>query len=122
MSKIQIQTKEELRDIINNNFINLSEKEYNLFCQTFNEKYDYSSVIDMSYLFKGCFELKSIPYLKTENVTSMSGMFYGCMKLKEVPYMDTSNVVDTSEMFLNCCALKTIPHFNTSKVTKMFLS
>lgn len=81
----------------------LSLKEYKIFCDTFNEKYDYSTITDMSLLFLNCVTLKEIPLLKTENVTNTESMFYGCMNLTEI---NLSKVKKTNEMFYNCKKLR----------------
>ena len=45
-------------------------------------KVDYSEIIDMSYMFDGCTNLKEIPHLDTSNVTNISCMFKGCINLE----------------------------------------
>ena len=78
--------------------------------EEFNEKYDYSSITDMSHLFEydertddfkyQIFKtMTSIPPLNTSNVTMMNGMFNGCINLKEIPMMDTSKVTRMNYMF-----------------------
>lgn len=55
--KIIIKTKEELKILFKeyNTEIAInetSEEEYKTFCDTFNDVYDYSSITDMSFLFR----------------------------------------------------------------------
>ena len=81
--------------------------------------YNTSNAIDMSWMFKMCLNLTTVPNFDTSNVTDMSYMFYSCENLTTVPNFDTSNVIDMSYMFDYCTNLTTIPNFNTSKVTYM---
>lgn len=78
---------------------------------------DTSNVTSMSYMFKSCENLTTIPRLDTSNVTSMQDMFDGCSKLASIPLLDTSKVTTMSSMFAYCRSLTTIPQFDTSKVT-----
>ena len=86
---------------------------------------DTSNVIDMSWLFCGCCNLKGIDIskLNTSKVENMSNMFSGCHLLKEIDVsgFDTSNVCDMSFMFYNCRSIVSIDvsKFNTSKVRDM---
>jgi len=41
------------------------------------EEYDYSEVTDMSYMFRDCKSLTTIPLIDTSNVTDMRYMFSG---------------------------------------------
>ena len=117
--KAKIETTEELRNIIVGANNIMDEKDYEIFCKTFNDKYDYSSITNMSWLFYGCENLTKIPPLNTENVTNMNGMFSECKNLEEIPYMDTKNVTNMENMFFGCKKLKSIPALNTSNVTNM---
>ena len=84
--------------------------------------YDYTSnVTNMSYMFKDCEYLQSIPKLNTDNVTNMEWMFQGCSNLKTIPLLNTSNVTKMAHMFAKCINLQTIPQLNTSNVTNMEL-
>lgn len=60
----------------------------------FNDKYDYSSIRDMSRLLKGCNKLKTIPILDTCKVTTMSYMFNGATSFNQPLNFDTSNVTN----------------------------
>ena len=76
--KIKIENKNELSKIILSASNTLTEYEYKIFCDDFNDKYDYSSITDMRYLFSNTDlnkNLKFIPKLNTSNVIDMYGMF-----------------------------------------------
>ena len=85
-------TKEQLRDMI------LNGEDIS--------KVDYSHIIDMSWMFSWCTNLKEIPHLDTSKITSMSWMFDGCTNLKEIPHLDTSKVTNMRYMFLGCINLE----------------
>ena len=77
-----------------------------------NSKYDYSQVTDMSRMFSGCSELKTIPDLCTSQVTNMHYMFSGCSELKTIPDLCTSQVTDMSYMFNGCSELGDFDPYN----------
>ena len=85
---------------------------------------DTSNVINMSYMFKGCINLTTIPLLDTSKVEKMNGMFNGCAKLTTIPQLDVSNVLTMESNFTLCSSLKSIlmygmkVHFNISFSTK----
>ena len=81
---------------------------------------DFKDVTDMSYMFKQCSKLQTIPLLNTSNVTDMSYMFNECNNLQTIPILDTSNVTKMSNMFQYCYKLQTIPLIDTSNVTNMY--
>ena len=56
-----------------------------------------------------------------ENITNCFYMFYGCENLISVPFIDTSKVHNMYCMFKNCERLQNVPLFNTSKVKNMSL-
>jgi len=78
-----------------------------------------SSVTDMSYMFYGCYNLRSVPLLDTSSVTYMYGMFESCNNLQSVPLLDTSSVTAMSGMFSGCTNLQSVPLLDTSSVTDM---
>ena len=80
---------------------------------------DTSSVTSMSYLFKGCTSLTSVPLFDTSSVTGMTYMFTGCTSLTSVPLFNTSSVTSMSQMFSGCTSLTSVPLFDTSSVTGM---
>lgn len=80
---------------------------------------DTSNVTDMSYMFRSCSNITSIPPLDTSNVTSMKSTFEACSSLTSIPQLDMSNVNSVERMFTSCSKLVEIPHLNTSKVTNM---
>jgi len=77
-----------------------------------NSKYDYSSITNMTGLFRGT-KLKSFPMLLTSNVTDMRSMFRDCAVL-ELPLFDTSNVTEMGHMFDGCFLLESVPRLDTS--------
>ena len=50
--------------------------------------FDTSNVINMGYMFDGCYDLISIDIsnFDTQNVEDMSGMFYGCVVWTKLIY------------------------------------
>ena len=72
-------------------------------------------IIDMSYMFYGCFSLFSIPDISkwnTINVINMSHAFEGCISLTDLPdisKLNTYNVSDMSYMFKDCVSLQILP-------------
>lgn len=54
-----------------------------------------------------------------ENITNCFYMFFGCANLVSVPFMDTSNSINMYCMFKSCKKLKNVPLFNTNKVKNM---
>ena len=96
------------------------------------DKFDTSNVTDISYMFYGCYYLKTLDVSKfnTGNVTDMSHMFggqYGYLNGMEkvttidVSNFDTSNVTSMCGMFYGCNSLTTIDisNFDTSNVKDM---
>ena len=81
--------------------------------------FDTSSITDMSFMFGGCSNLKSIPLLGTSSVTNMQSMFNNCSSLQSIPRIDTGLVTGMSNMFTNCRSLRTIPLLDTSSATSM---
>ena len=81
--------------------------------------FDTSQVTSMSYMFKGCTSLTSIPALDTSQVTNMNGLFSNCSSLTSIPTLDTSQVTSMDSMFVSCSSLTSIPALDTSKVTYM---
>jgi surface protein len=52
---------------------------------------DYSHIQDMSYMFSGCYKLKTVPEIDTSKVTRMDYMFSGC---KSLEFIDPWNFPD----------------------------
>ena len=80
--------------------------------------FDFSNLIDMSYMFADCYNLTITPQLDTSGVTNMSHMFSNC-KITDAPQLDTSKVTNMSYMFNGCNKLTSIPQLDTSRVTNM---
>ena len=86
-----------------------------------------SNANDISFMFNGCHNLKTIIGIgkfNTFKVNKMNSMFQECKDLEEVDLsnFNTSNVVDISYMFNNCNKLNKIVgiyNFYTINVTKM---
>ena len=91
----------------------------------FNNSFDTSDVIDMSYMFYKDEALKSLDLssFDTKNVTTMHGMFLYCENLVtlNVSKFNTSKVTDMSHMFYECKNLTnlSVSGFDTSNVTTM---
>ena len=73
--------------------------------------FDYSSVIDMSYIFSECsFESIDLSNLNTPEVENISHIFEGCSSLKEINFTNFNNgkVNDISYMFSGCSSIISI--------------
>ena len=88
--------------------------------------WDVSSVTDMSCMFWGCLELKSVGYLSywdVSNVKSTCNMFFGCKELEsvgDISKWDVSNVMSMRRMFYECKSFnQDISNWDVSKVTNM---
>jgi surface protein len=77
------------------------------------------STTNMSYMFRECFSLQSVPLFNTASVTNMSYMFQECRSLQSVPLFNTASVTNMSYMFQECRSLQSVPLFNTASVTNM---
>lgn len=64
--KKEIVKRIDLSTLILNAVETLNTKEYKEFCNSFNDKYDYSSITDMNCLFENCELLEYIPPLLTK--------------------------------------------------------
>ena len=68
-------------------------------------------------------DIEGIRNLNTEKVTNMSAMFDGCKELKslDVSNFNTQNVINMGDMFSGCDELTSldVSKFNTDKVTSM---
>ena len=87
-----------------------------------------NNVVNMSSMFEGCKEIKSLYGLTnfdTSKIINMKNIFYECSNLIDVPNMtkwNTSNVMNMEGIFSNNRSLKTLPDiskWNTSKVISM---
>lgn len=80
------------------------------------------NITDMSYMFEECYNLTSIPHMDTSNVTNMFAMFRGCSVLSWLDLSwNTYNVTDMGSMFENCSSLNElyISSWDTSNVYNM---
>ena len=73
--------------------------------------------ISCSSMFSTCFELKEIPNINTQNVTSFSGTFNNCKRIQEVS-LNTENATSFYLMFQLCESLKNAGTLNCSKATR----
>ena len=82
-----------------------------------------NNITDMSYMFEECNNLTSISHMDTSNVINMFAMFRGCSVLSwlELLSWNTSNVIDMGSMFENCSNLNGlyISSWDTSNVYNM---
>ena len=80
---------------------------------------DFRGITDMSYMFRECANLQTIPMIDTSKVTNMRSMFENCSNLQTISPIDTSKVTNMVRMFYYCTHLQTISQIDTSKVTNM---
>ena len=80
---------------------------------------DTENVTNMSYMFRECSNLTTIPSINTSLVTNMDSMFQFCSNLTTIPSINTSLVTNMSYMFARCSSLTTIPQLNTSSATSI---
>ncbi len=84
-----------------------------------------SEVVNMAFMFSGCYKLTSLDLssFNTSQVTSMESMFDDCGNLinLDLSSFNTSQVTDMEYMFHDCNALTSVDlsSFNTSQVTNM---
>ena len=97
----------------------------NLVSIEFNNNFNTSNVINMSYMFNNCKAITTLDLsnFDTINVIYMDWMFSNCTSLTSLNLsnFNTSNVTNMGVMFSNCSALTALDlsGFNTSKVTNM---
>ena len=105
------QTKEELRDIIENR-IKQEGNEVDL------NDIDVSKITDMSYLFEETDFNGDISSWNVSNVTNMRSMFFGCKEFNcDISNWDVSNIKDMSCMFWKCSKFNSnISNWNVSNV------
>ena len=124
LSISQLQTRVNLYSDISNLSLNENVTSlYMIFRGYYNlvtvPNFDTSNVINIYGMFYECSDLTTVPKFNTINATNMGAMFSDCLKLTTVPNLDTSNVIDMGGMFQGCQNLTTVPNYNTSKVTSM---
>lgn len=79
---------------------------------------DTSEVTNMSYMFKACSNLTSIPQLDMSKVTNMNSMCRECRNITTFSQLDTSNVKNMVYMFNECKKLITVS-LDTSNANEM---
>lgn len=79
-----------------------------------------SNVTNMSFMFRDCNKLSSVPVLDTSNVSYMSDMFFDCNSLASVPLLNTGNVTDMNNMFWGCTSLAIVPMLDASKTRTIY--
>lgn len=80
------------------------------------------NITDMSYMFEECNNLASVSGMNTSNVTNMFAMFRGCSVLSWLDLSwNTYNVTDMGSMFENCSSLYElyVSSWDTSNVYNM---
>lgn len=75
---------------------------------------DTENVTNMSYMFRGCINLRSVPVLNTSKATDMRYIFSECRELTTIPQYDTSAAKEMGNFFGNCYKLTDVPQLNTS--------
>lgn len=85
-----------------------------------------SQVINMSRMFKGCFNLQSVELknIDTSNVRDMSEMFCDCVNLQVTNFdkYNIVNVINIRDMFKNCAKLKYLGTENLELNDKLDIS
>ena len=80
---------------------------------------DFEGITDMSYMFRECRSLPTIPLLDTSKVSNMDSTFHSCENLETIPLLDTSNVTHMDNTFWFCTKLSNFPPIDTRNVTYM---
>lgn len=78
---------------------------------------DFEGVTDMSYMFRECWYIETIPFINTRSVTNMAFMACRATVIKSIPQLDTSQVTNMNYMFNQCMQLRTLPSMDMSQVT-----
>ena len=82
----------------------------------------------MSAMFYNCEKLEilndDISNIDTTNITDLSFLFYGCKNLKSIPNLNwnTNKLENIKAMFYDCRSLKNIPdisNWNTTNINNM---
>ena len=94
--------------------------EYNMFNRPLN-KWDTSNVVDMSFMFSGCYRFNQVVNFNTSKVIDMQYMFYWCIEFNQSIDFDTSNVTNMQHMFYMCVKFNQMVNFNIANVTNMRL-
>ena len=90
------------------------------------EKFNTCKVVNMSYMFYNCYNLKylDLSNFDTSNVNDLNHMFSGCFNLREIKGINnfnTNKVINMGSMFDKCNKLKylDLSNFDTSNVNNM---
>ena len=75
------------------------------------------NVLDTSYMFTECRNLKMLNTFNTSKVTNMEYMFNGCRILCSVNLLDTSKVTNAQYMFYECTSMSKLPFFDFGSLT-----
>ena len=79
---------------------------------------DTSDLTDTSYMFALSSNLREIPPLKTEKVTTARSMFSGCTSLTKLPSKKFDELVDGTEFCNNCERMGNIENLSFTSLTK----
>lgn len=79
---------------------------------------DTSDLIDTSYMFALSSNLREIPPLKTEKVTTARSMFSACTSLTKLPSKKFDELVDGTEFCNNCERMSNIENLSFTSLTK----
>ena len=118
-------------EVNKNNYYDIIEIYDEIICKYFAKKYiidgfDTKFVRDMSYMFYGCYNLKTLDIgnFKFINCRNLKKMFYNCNNLEflNIFKLKDYNVQNFNEIFYNCNNLKTVQNNNNSLIlNKLFI-
>ena len=66
---------------------------------------DTSQATNLSYMFRDCSSLTTVPGLDTSKATNLSFMFWYCSSLTSVPDLTTGQALSLESVFRNCSSL-----------------
>ena len=114
---IRIDDKKDFKNLIINAYNSMNNEEYEIFCDNFNKKFDYSGIKHMDNLFQNT-KMKKIPELNLINVLDVSFMF-ASSEIEQVNLLNTYNIIRMESVFNNCKSLKEINDLDLKNTTML---
>lgn len=84
------------------------------------DKFDFSNIVESSYMFRGATTVTKIPVLGTKSVASFNMFAMGCKALETIEGIDFSSATNVSSAFMQCSSLKNITVNGTIPISITF--